>query len=223
LPVDPPTDPASSAAAAALASDPFYRCMTAELAADEMRRQAALGAYFDYSIWQGLRSGRVVHLQNAADGVAVWVLPQSGGNRARERARKLAFLRRLLGTRGCARYQAMVDYMGERSRSLVGPEAWYLSIIAVAPQAQGRGLGARLLAPTLAEADATGAVSYLETFNEKSQRFYERCGFITRAEFTEPTTGSQYVLMMRAQSRNSKRMRNGKHALTARPSSSVGR
>ncbi|MBV9317958.1 MAG: N-acetyltransferase, partial [Gammaproteobacteria bacterium] len=48
--MEPPIDAASSAAAAALESDPFYRCITVEFAADGVRRRAALSAYLDYSI-----------------------------------------------------------------------------------------------------------------------------------------------------------------------------
>src|ERR1700741_480945 len=55
----PTIDPACHAAAAALESDPFYRCITAEFASDDARRRAALSGYLDYSIAQGIRIGRV--------------------------------------------------------------------------------------------------------------------------------------------------------------------
>jgi GNAT superfamily N-acetyltransferase len=91
----------------------------------------------------------------------------------------------------------MVGYMSARARSVVASDAWYLSIVAIAPHAQGRGLGARLLAPTLAEADAARAVCYLETFSSRSRRFYERLGFVAQGEFPEPTTGAQYAILTR--------------------------
>jgi GNAT superfamily N-acetyltransferase len=95
-------------------------------------------------------------------------------------------------------YQRIVDYMSAHARSIVDADAWYLSIVAIAPEAQGRGLGARLLEPTLAEADAAAADSYLETFSRQSSPFYERLGFVKRAEFDEPTTRARYALMIRA-------------------------
>jgi GNAT superfamily N-acetyltransferase len=73
-----------------------------------------------------------------------------------------------------------------------------MSIVAIGPHAQGRGLGARLLAPTLAEADAARAACYLETFSDRSRRFYEHLQFVTQGEFPEPTTGAQYALLTRA-------------------------
>jgi GNAT superfamily N-acetyltransferase len=86
--------------------------------------------------------------------------------------------------------------MSERSALLVH-SAWYLSIVGVAPHAQGQGLGRRLLQPTLTEADRAGADCYLETFSARSLRFYERLGFQSLRLFLEPTTKSDYWLMKR--------------------------
>jgi GNAT superfamily N-acetyltransferase len=193
----PPIDPASAAAVSALEHDPFYRSITAEFDGDDTRRRATLAAYFDYSIAQGTRIGRVVHLEADRIGVAVWVLPQSEEVQERERLRKRLYLHGVLGEVGCELYERIVEYMTARARTVVASSSWYLSIVAVAPQAQGRGLGARLLAPTLAEADAATAVCYLETFNPRTLQFYERLGFVTRAEFEEPTTRAQYAIMVR--------------------------
>lgn len=194
----PLIDPACAAAVSALEGDPFYRCITAEFASDDVQRRAALVAYLAYSIEQGRRIGRVVHLEAADLGVAVWVLPQVDEVEDDERSRKRAYLGTVLGERGCLSYASIVDYMSARAGTVVASDAWYLSIVAIAPGAHGRGYGARLLAPTLAEADAATAVCYLETFNPRSLRFYERLGFVTRAEFDEPTTRARYQLMVRA-------------------------
>jgi len=159
-----------------------------------------LSAYLDYSIGQGQRIGRVVHLEDAELGVAIWLLPQTDEVCEHERAHKHEFLRQTLGETGFTNYHRMVDYMSARARTVVPIDAWYLSIVAVAPHAQGHGLGARLLAPTLAEADAARAVCYLETFSGRSRRFYERLGFVVQGEFPEPTTGAQYAILTRVTS-----------------------
>jgi len=194
----PLIDPACAAAVSALEGDPFYRCITSEFVSDDRERRAALAAYLEYSFEQGRRIGRVVHLEAADLGVAVWVLPQADEVKDHERSRKRTYLRKVLGERGCLSYGSIVDYMSARACRVVASDAWYLSIVAIAPEAQGRGLGARLLAPTLAEADAAAAACYLETFNPRSLRFYERLGFLTRAEFDEPTTRARYRIMVRA-------------------------
>jgi GNAT superfamily N-acetyltransferase len=193
-------DPACVGAAAALEHDPFYACISAEFAPDEARRRAALARYFDYSIRQGVRIGRVVHAADAAQGVAVWTLPQTREVHERERCLKEAFLRVAMGDRGYRDYEQIVSYMSQRARTLVGSDCWYLSIVAVAPEVQGRGLGARLLRPTLAEADAAGVACYLETFSRQTLSFYERLGFVARAEFDEPTTRAQYTVLARGPS-----------------------
>jgi ribosomal protein S18 acetylase RimI-like enzyme len=76
--------------------------------------------------------------------------------------------------------------------------AWYLSIIAVDPALQDRGLGRKLLEPTLAETDRVSATCYLETFSPRNVFLYERIGFTTRARFFEPTTRADYAVMVRS-------------------------
>lgn len=190
-------DAACESTVAALEHDPFYRRISEPFAHDGVRRRAVLAEYFDYSIRQGTRIGRVVHLAEAHVGVAVWQLPQSIAVAERERLQKHAFLVGVLGEQGCIAYDRMLDYMAVRARTIVGGDAWYLSIVAVAPQAQGRNLGVRLLTPTLTEADAAGAVCYLETFSSRSMKFYERLGFVAREAFDEPTAQARYTLLVR--------------------------
>lgn len=72
------------------------------------------------------------------------------------------------------------------------------AIIGVHPASQGRGIGAELLRPTLAEATQRGAHSFLETFRPRSLAFYERLGFARVAEFVEPTTKASYAVMYAA-------------------------
>ena len=87
--------------------------------------------------------------------------------------------------------------MKARAETAVPKDAWYLSILGVAPSEQGKGLGARLLAPTLAEADRHGAACYLETFSSQSRSFYSRAGFKDAGRFLEPMTQSEYYVMLR--------------------------
>jgi GNAT superfamily N-acetyltransferase len=88
--------------------------------------------------------------------------------------------------------------MASRSRSIVSGAAWYLSIVGVAPGAQGQGVGGRLIRVTLAEADQAGAPSFLETFSQRNVSLYERLGFSVLASYEEPITKSRYWIMQRA-------------------------
>ncbi|MEJ5927256.1 GNAT family N-acetyltransferase [Corynebacterium sp. H128] len=66
---------------------------------------------------------------------------------------------------------------------------WYLYTLAVAPAAQGRGVGSALLSHGLARADDADMPCYLEATTPDSQRLYERWGFVAQREI--PTPGAQ--------------------------------
>lgn len=53
----------------------------------------------------------------------------------------------------------------------------YFAHIGVAPAAQGKGLGSRLMSPTLGACDRDGLSAYLEASSERSAALYERLGF----------------------------------------------
>jgi GNAT superfamily N-acetyltransferase len=191
------TDPASSSAVAALEDDPFYRSICAPYYSDTVRRRAVLAKYFDYSIQEGRELGRCIHLADEARGVAVWLLPQSPEVESQAAERKRTFLQATLNIEGCANYYRIIEFMSAKSATLVDEAAWYLSIVAVDPAAQGQGLGRKLLEPTIAEADRAGVTCYLETFGQRNLSFYQGLGFAPAARFTEPTTGAEYTVMVR--------------------------
>jgi ribosomal protein S18 acetylase RimI-like enzyme len=59
---------------------------------------------------------------------------------------------------------------------------YYFPYIGVAPQAQGRGLGSRLMRPTLDRCDREGLPAYLEASSERNAALYERLGFQVKSE-----------------------------------------
>jgi GNAT superfamily N-acetyltransferase len=61
-------------------------------------------------------------------------------------------------------------------RHLRGPH-YYFANIGVAPEAQGQGLGSRLMRPTLDRCDEEGLPAYLEASSERNAALYERLGF----------------------------------------------
>lgn len=58
-----------------------------------------------------------------------------------------------------------------------GDAHWYLNVVATLPSHRSRGLGAAVLAPILAEADAAGVPCYLESTNPRNRTLYHRHGF----------------------------------------------
>jgi GNAT superfamily N-acetyltransferase len=59
---------------------------------------------------------------------------------------------------------------------------WYLPVIAVAPEWQGRGFGAALLRPVLERCDAERLPAYLEATSPRNRALYERHGFAVTEE-----------------------------------------
>ena len=97
----------------------------------------------------------------------------------------------------------ITEFMSQRSRVCIPADAWYLSIVGITPKAQGKGLGRKLLEPTLTEADEAKAVCYLETFSMRNVTFYTRLGFDVIGMPHEPTTGAHYAIMVRRPSPDS--------------------
>jgi GNAT superfamily N-acetyltransferase len=183
---------------AALTGDPFYQAITVDCGADAAARRAVLTGYFEYSLEEADRTGRCSVLEDPTLGAAAWLLPRGALVDAVETAAKTAYLRGLLGPKGWDNYRRILEFMSGKSQPLVPADAWYLTIVGVHPAAQGQGIGARLVQPTLAEATGAGAHAFLETFTPRNLVFYERVGFVKVAEFLEPTTEARYVLMQRA-------------------------
>jgi GNAT superfamily N-acetyltransferase len=188
---------ASSALTESLLDDSFYWAITESFGNDLAARKYALSRYFHYSLEEAERTGRCVVAPDPRLGAAAWLLPRSSEVDALESSAKSKYLTSVLGSRGIENYHRMVRYMAPLAARVVPRNAWYLSIIGILPSAQGRGLGATLLAGTLAEASRVNASCFLETFTLRNLNFYERLGFCRVAEHLEPTTNKEYVVMRR--------------------------
>jgi ribosomal protein S18 acetylase RimI-like enzyme len=188
---------ASAALVEALLHDRFYRAITGDFGPDLTARKDALSRYFEYSLGEAQRTGRCVVAPDPRLGAAAWLLPRTPTVETAESRAKSEYLASILRPQGVENYYQMVHYMAPLSARVVPTDAWYLSIVGVLPSAQGRGLGAALLASTLAEASAAHVCCYLETFGNGNLGFYERLGFRAVAEHAEPVTGAKYKIMRR--------------------------
>ena len=74
------------------------------------------------------------------------------------------------------------------------PPHFYLSTLGVAPEAQGQGLGSRLLQPVLQLCDADAVPAYLESSKESNIAFYARHGFRVTREFHLPRGPTAYAM-----------------------------
>jgi GNAT superfamily N-acetyltransferase len=194
-----PTDTSRTARslAAALIGDPFYRTVTVACGEDEAARLAMLEAYFALALAEGEQAGRVDLADDAGNGAAIWTTDTPTALRQAAYAQREAALRMLLGEQSYTHFTAIVENMEHALAPHGLQDAWYLSIAGIDPAAQGRGLGAAVLAPGLAAVDAARALCFLETYNERSLPFYARLGFVVAGRYAEAVTGCDYWLMVR--------------------------
>jgi len=102
-----------------LRCDPFYVTITAEFADNEARRRQALARYFDYSMGEGARRGRLVVWPDAAVGAAVWLVPAETSVDDAEAKAKDEFLGAALGVPGRDAYRRIIDFMRPRAAAVV--------------------------------------------------------------------------------------------------------
>lgn len=80
---------------------------------------------------------------------------------------------------------------------------YYLAVLGTHRDKQGRGLGAAVLAPTLARADEEGLGCYLESSNERNVPFYRRMGFEETGRLPVAPGVNDLTLMWRPPRRSS--------------------
>ena len=82
------------------------------------------------------------------------------------------------------------------SQAHVREPHWYLALLGTEPAAQGRGIGAALMAPVLRQCDEMRVIAYLESSKESNISFYELHGFRVQAEL-EVARGPRLWPMLR--------------------------
>ncbi len=183
LPLDPSLFPRyARLLTEAFEDDPLYL----KVFPDPRRRSQALtwmhGRVFRYCSLYGL-----AYTLPDAEGVACWLPPgQTEIGMGRIIRSGLIAMPFVFGLPAYRRFDYYMNYSG-RLREEHAPESyWYLWVLGVAPQLQGRGIGGRLMKPVLNEADSLGQECFLETEDEKNVEFYAKHGFRVVAEGSVP-------------------------------------
>jgi ribosomal protein S18 acetylase RimI-like enzyme len=163
---------ATETLARAFARDPMFTWMFPE----PQHRARALLSLNRVPLEYGLRYG---HVTESRDGRAasVWVPP--GRSITMLRMIRSGILRVPFGV-GFRPFRQFVGANGvmERIHKQHVPEPhWYLLVVGVDPELQGRGLGSALIREGLSRSDAAGCPCYLETSDERNVALYERHGF----------------------------------------------
>lgn len=125
----------------------------------------------------GIRYGHVTE-SNGGMAVAIWMPPGRTITASGMIRCGLLTMPLSIGFRPFAQLAGANDIMGKFHKKYVPEPHWYLLIVGVDPDLQGRGLGSALVKEGLARADASNCPCYLETSEERNVAFYERQGFV---------------------------------------------
>jgi ribosomal protein S18 acetylase RimI-like enzyme len=180
----------------ALTEDPFYITLEQGISPAAKAKKAML-RYLDYSMKEARIHGKLCMPENKNHGASIWSKPIDAALGQQISKEKKQFLKDQLGTNSLDTYCKIVDFMSEESKQVVTDAFWYLSILGISPDLQGKGLGLDLILPVLEKTDGLGAATYLETFTPKNFGFYKRLGFYEAKTVHEPVTGSDYTIMIR--------------------------
>jgi ribosomal protein S18 acetylase RimI-like enzyme len=145
------------------------------------KRAAGLMALFSRLLCKRAIPAGHVWMSGDASACAVWLPPGAAASTpvsALQQLKLLPFYVKVCGFGRLKRGAAIADAM---ERAHPHEDHFYLFFMAVDPPLQGRGLGASILAATLAQIDATGMPAYLENSNPRNTRLYERAGFVARS------------------------------------------
>ncbi len=163
----------SSVLSKAFNQDPLF-CY---LIPDTNQRLKTLNHYFQHVIKYGLRYGEVYSFPNL-EGISVWLPPKSSSH-TRWKAIKAGAL--ILPVKVKWKYLTLQNkiykFTDHLHKKFAPYPHWYLSIIGVGPNHQGKGFGEQLLSTTINRIDLESKPIYLETNKEKNVEIFKRFGF----------------------------------------------
>jgi ribosomal protein S18 acetylase RimI-like enzyme len=158
--------------AAAFTDDPLFDWFSRP----DARRDAARLNFFRFFMTSVVAANGETLRPASGGGAAVWMGSETQGpNSLVEELRALPVLLRLTGWGRFGRLARLREVM-DRAHPMDRPHA-YLWFLGVTPQAQGHGIGSRLLKSKLDQLDADGIPAFLETATERNVALYRRHGF----------------------------------------------
>jgi ribosomal protein S18 acetylase RimI-like enzyme len=155
----------------------------------DQKRAEAMRIYFDFALREAMRCQQTILTTEDLQGVAIWFLihSQLQYSDLSHETRRHDMFERVVGRKEIA---AVLDGLEKVSRQQKHADI-HLSILAVAPGHQRKGIGSALLQPLTAECDS------LDTGNPANVPFYERHGFRVVREVKVSPNGLTVSLMSR--------------------------
>jgi len=165
---------------------------------DGKKRKRHQPGIFRMMLRANASGGLVYGTSPKMEGVAVWTMidethPLSDPNHSPGKWFRSIFVNK----EHHRRQKTFYDYSNDVRARLLPDKYWYLQMLAVDPDLQGKGLAGRLLRPVLARADREGLPCYLETQLEQNVPLYEHFGFKVKEEGTIPGSNVYSWAMVR--------------------------
>ncbi|MEO0093236.1 MAG: GNAT family N-acetyltransferase [candidate division WOR-3 bacterium] len=165
---------------------------------DAEQRKKLLFYLYQPIIRSGIQNRYLFITSKKCEGTALWLPPQ---------VKEINFFHQLLygglavfTKIGLKAIHRMINYQKFcrilRERYAPFPH-WYLMLIAVAKEWQGKGFASQLVKPILHQADLEKRYCYLETQNEENLPIYEHFGFEVVAERAIPDTSIRHWCLLR--------------------------
>jgi ribosomal protein S18 acetylase RimI-like enzyme len=170
--------------AAAFALDPVFGWF----ARPDARRDAARERFFRYLLVDMVLGVGEVQRPSTGGAAAIWMPSEALG--PHPPLKEMRALPVLLGLTGWSRFFRLLQLREamDRHHPMDRPHA-YLWFLGVTPEAQGHGVGSRLLKAKIDQLDATRRPAFLETGTERNVALYRRHGFEVVAEYRPSPTG----------------------------------
>jgi ribosomal protein S18 acetylase RimI-like enzyme len=186
--------PASEVLARAFIDDPTL----IRFVADPGKRQEILRAMFRMVLSHAVGHGEVYATSPGLEGIAIWLPSGASGITFWEAVRGggLALIFKG-GMEFMRRMKQDEDFVRQLRRRLAPNPHWYLAVLGVAPDFQGKGYASRLLKPMLARFDTEKLPVYLETSVEDYVAIYQHFGFKLIQEAVLPGSDSKMWVMLR--------------------------
>jgi ribosomal protein S18 acetylase RimI-like enzyme len=145
---------------------------------DARQRERAQLVFFEATVRDALPFGAVdaAVVDGQVLGIAVWLPPGRFPWSMSRKLRATPAMLRVLGA-APARFRVFAGLGANAQRFHPAYPHWNLETLGIRKEAQGRGIGRRLIAPGLARADHAGQPCYLTTAKQQNLAFYERFGF----------------------------------------------
>ena len=146
----------------------------------------------------GLRYGHTYTTSPRLEGVAVWMrmkTPDSSFWRMLSSGALLPAMK--MGMQAGQRMQTFSKSLDKKHEEMINDIHWYLQLLGVDPEYQGKGLAGKLLREMLTRIDEDGLPCYLETERQRNVPFYNRHGFDVVVEVDLPNGGPHIWTMKR--------------------------